>query len=186
MTPSERSTIVGVFVDRADAQRAVNDLRRANFREDQIGVIARTEREHGIPPAEVPSADAATHSKIVEGSAIGAATGAGIGALWALGISAGALPVIGPVIAGGLLMSVIASASGAAAAGLLVGALIGLGVPEEEARFYESEFTAGRTVVTVKPEGRNAEAESVLRSCGAYDMQTSAAPARAAGLRGEL
>jgi hypothetical protein len=185
MTPNERSTIVGVFVDRADAQRAVNELRRANFSEDQVGVIGRTEHEHGIPPAEVPAADAATHSKIVEGSAIGAATGAGIGALWALGISVGALPVIGPVVAGGLLMSVIASASGAAAAGLLVGALVGLGIPEEEARFYEKEFHAGRTVVTVKPEGRNSEAESILRKNGAYDMQSSAAPGRTTGLRAE-
>lgn len=186
MTPSERSTVVGVFVDRADAQRAVNELRRANFREDQIGVISRTEHEHGIPPAEVPSADAATHSKIVEGSAIGAATGAGIGALWALGISAGVLPVVGPIIAGGLLMSVLASASGSAAVGLLVGALVGLGVPEEEARFYENEFHAGRTVVTVRPEGRGSEAESILRSSGAYDMQTNASAARTAGLRTEV
>jgi hypothetical protein len=172
MTESQRSTIVGVFADRGDAQRAVNELRRTNFREDQIGVVSRT--EHGIPSAEVSSADAATHSKVAEGSAIGAATGAGIGALWALGIAANVLPGIGPIIAGGLLMSVIASAAGAGVVGGVVGALIGLGIPEEEARFYESEFTAGRTLVTVRPQGRNVEAETILRNNGAYDMQTSA------------
>ena len=81
-------------------------------------------------------------------------------------------------------MSVIASAGGAAAVGTLVGALVGLGVPEEEARYYEGEVTAGRTLVTVKSESRNFEADAILRRNGAYDMQTSADRARAAGLRG--
>jgi hypothetical protein len=182
MTSSDRATIVGVFADPGDAQRAVNELRRVNFREDQIGVISRT-TEHGIPSAEVPTTDQATHSKVVEGTAVGAATGAGIGALWALGIAAGVLPAIGPVIAGGLLMSVLASAGGAAAVGVVVGALIGLGIPEEEARFYEGEFTAGRTLVTVRTEGRNAEAEAVLRNNGAYDMQSGAGRAASTGFR---
>jgi hypothetical protein len=180
MNNHERTTIVGVFVDRNDAQRAVTDLRRSNFREDQIGVIGRG--EHGIPSAEVPAADSATHSKVVEGSAIGAATGAGIGALWALGIAAGALPAIGPVIAGGLLASILASAGGAAVVGTVVGALIGLGIPEEEARFYEGEFTSGRTLVTVKTDGRTSEAHSILRNNGAYDMQTNASRAMSGGL----
>jgi hypothetical protein len=179
MSISDRLTIVGIFANRSDAQRAVNELRQNNFREDQIGVISPG-TEFGIPAAEASAADAATHSKIAEGAAIGAATGAGIGALWALGIAASVLPPIGPVIAGGLLMSVLASAGGAAAVGTLVGALIGLGVPEEEARFYEGEVTAGRTLVTVKPDGRNFEADAILRRNGAYDMQTSADPA---GLR---
>jgi hypothetical protein len=82
--------------------------------------------------------------------------------------------VIGPVIAGGLLAAVLASAAGGAAVGVIVGALVGLGVPEEEARFYENEFHRGRTLVTVKPEGRYPEAESILRSCGGYDMHTAA------------
>jgi hypothetical protein len=180
MTENERATIVGVFTDRSDAQRAVNELRRDNFREDQIGVITRT--EHGIPPAEEWSADTSTHSKVAEGSAIGAATGAGIGALWALGIAANVLPAIGPVIAGGTLMAVLASAAGAGVVGTVVGALVGLGVPEEEARYYESEFTAGRTLVTVQTEGRYAEAYGILRNNGAYDLQTSASRTQTGGL----
>lgn len=165
MTDSSRSTLVGVFTDRSAAQRAVNELRRANFREDQIGIVARSDNSTLAP-------DAAANSKVAEGAAAGAATGAGIGALWALGIAAGMLPAIGPVIAGGLLMSVLASAGGAAAVGTLVGALVGLGIPENEATYYEGEFKAGRTLVTVKPEGRNPEAISILRSCGAYDMHS--------------
>ena len=37
MTTSDRSTVVGVFEDRAFAERAINELRQAGFSEEQIG-----------------------------------------------------------------------------------------------------------------------------------------------------
>jgi uncharacterized protein (TIGR02271 family) len=123
---------------------------------------------------------------MAEGAAAGVATGAGIGALWALGIAAGMLPAIGPVIAGGLLASVLASAAGGAAAAGIIGALIGLGIPEEDARYYEEEFKAGRTLVTVKANGRYDEALAVIRRHGGYNRTTSetaiATEARATGV----
>ena len=168
---SQRTTIVGVFSDRAEAQRAINELRRANFREEQLGVLSPEGRTTVAGDAEV---EQTTGSKVVEGAGIGAATGAGVGALWALGIAAGVLPAIGPVVAGGLLISVLASAGGAAAVGSVVGALVGLGVPEEEATYYETEFKAGRTLVTVAPEGRYDEAWRTMRACGARELHTEA------------
>src|SRR2546430_6044130 len=105
--------------------------------------------------------------------AIGAAPGCGWGAGWGWGIPGGGARGLGRVNAGGLLMSVIASAGGAAAVGTILGALVGLGIPEHEAKYYEGEFHAGRTLVTVKAEGRAADAASILRSCGAYDMQSA-------------
>jgi len=165
------TTVVGVFDDRRHAQEAVRDLKSAGFREDQIGVISRDERGNATDTT-------AEHgSKAAEGAAIGAATGAGVGALWAVGIAAGLLPAIGPVIAGGLLASLLASAAGGAAVAGIAGALIGLGVPEEEAEYYEGEFKSGRTIVTVKAENRIDEAQRILHSHGGHDMQgrTSAA-----------
>jgi len=159
-----RSTVVGVFEDRARAQKAVEELRRAGFWEDQVGVIARHSNDAGA----VTTAE--TGSKWEEGAVTGAIAGAGVGGLWALGIAAGMLPAIGPVIAGGLLASVLASAAGGAAVAGLVGALIGLGVPEEEAQYYEGEFKSGRTLVTVKADGRAEEARAILRRNGAYDV----------------
>ena len=41
MAVNERSTVVGVFNTRADAERAVDRLHRAGFRDDQIGIAAR-------------------------------------------------------------------------------------------------------------------------------------------------
>ncbi|HJT75654.1 MAG TPA: hypothetical protein VJ739_00475, partial [Gemmataceae bacterium] len=58
-------------------------------------------------------------------------------------------------------------------------ALVGLGVPEAEAPWYENEFRSGRTVVTVASEGRPEEAWSILHRFGAYN-RTFPATGRAA------
>jgi len=164
---SRNSTVVGVFTDSTKAQRVVSELKSMGFREDQIGVISHN-RDHASTVAE-----GGTHSKVGEGAAVGAATGAGVGALWALGIAAGMLPAIGPVIAGGLLASVIASAAGGAAVAGIVGALVGLGIPEEDARYYEGEVKAGRTLVTVQAGNRYDEVRSLFLRFGAYDIHSS-------------
>jgi len=168
MNTSQRSTVVGVFNDRAQAQQAVKDLRQAGFREDQIGVVAR--EGESVAGAEHVT-DKGSH--VGTGAATGVAAGAGIGALWALGIAAGILPGIGPVISGGILASILASAAGGAAIAGIAGALIGLGVPEHEAQYYENEFHQGRVLVTVKADGRYDEAWAILQRHGAYSMNTA-------------
>jgi uncharacterized protein (TIGR02271 family) len=173
MAAVSRTTAVGVFADRAEAQRAVAELKRAGFRDDQIGVVTQKHDEHAV------AGHKDTGSKAAEGAAVGAAAGAGIGAAWALGIAAGIFPPLG-VVAGGTLMAVLASAGAGAAAASVAGALIGLGIPEEEARYYEGEVKAGRTVVTVKADGRYDEAVAVLRRFGGYDMASRPVPPTAA------
>ncbi len=169
MTAKNR-TVVGVFPDRSQAQQAVAELKRVGFTDDQIGVVGRD----GVQTRSAGGDDSG-HSKAAEGAATGVAAGAGIGALWALGIAAGMLPAIGPVIAGGIFASILASAAGGAAVAGLVGALIGLGIPEEEARHYEGEVKSGRTLVTVKADGRYDEVRTLLQRFGGYDMRDSGA-----------
>jgi uncharacterized protein (TIGR02271 family) len=171
LTTKQRSTVVGVFHDPSRAQEAVRDLKQAGFHDDQIGVVA----PHAEAAGEAGTQEKGSHA--VEGAVAGVAAGAGVGALWALGIAAGFLPVIGPVIAGGLLASVLASAAGGAAIAGIVGALVGLGIPEEEAHYYEGEVKSGRTIVTVKADGRSDEAWAVLHRHGAYNRQTQNATA---------
>jgi hypothetical protein len=50
----------------------------------------------------------------------------------------------------------------------VLGALIGLGIPEDEAQFYDREFRSGRTIVTVRPHQRYDEAVDILHRYGAY------------------
>lgn len=70
--------------------------------------------------------------------------------MWAIGVAAGLLPAIGPVIAGGLLAAIAVGAGAGAATGLIVGAFVGLGVSDEEAAYYDEEFKKGRTIVVVQ------------------------------------
>lgn len=165
MAVATRTTAVGVFTDRAQAQRAVQDLRVAGFSDDQIGVTHRNDERTGTD-AET------TDTYAGEGAVAGVVGGAGVGALWGLGIAAGLLPAIGPVIAGGTLAAILASAATGAAAAGLVGALIGMGVPEEEAKYYESEFQEGRTIVTVNAGVRYDEARAILNRNTGYDWSS--------------
>jgi uncharacterized protein (TIGR02271 family) len=185
---SKTKTVVGVFERQDDAQAAVRELRDAGFREDQIGVITRDSQKKGKAKASKRGAHAA------EGAGIGLAAGAGIGALYGLGLVSGvALPVIGPAIAAGTLATILGSAAAGAAIAGVAGALIGLGIPEEDARYYESEVHAGRTVVTVKANGRADEAWAILSRHGAYNRasceaqtaRTTTTSGRAASAAGE-
>ena len=65
------------------------------------------------------------------------------------GVGALAIPGIGPIILEEALASTLAGAGIGAAAGGLIGALAGIGVPEEDARHFERGFQEGGVLVTV-------------------------------------
>jgi len=180
MTKSKQKVAVGVFESRAEADRAVEELERAGFRRDQIGVAARnadgSAKETSKGDAELENAGT--------GLAAGAAAGAGIGGLIGLGVVAGVVPVIGPAIAAGTLGVILSNAAGGAAIAGLTGALIGWGMTKEDAAFYESEMKAGRYLVTVHTDDRFEEAWRILHIHGAYNRQTPrAATTSTAGQR---
>jgi uncharacterized protein (TIGR02271 family) len=172
-TSKRTRAIVGVFKDRADAERAVEELRRAGFRDSQIG-IASADRARGGRKKK-----GETYAE--EGAATGILAGAGAGALVGLGVMAGVIPVIGPAIAGGTLGILLSNAAAGAAAVGLAGALLGFGVPEEEAAWYEGELKAGRTLVTVKATGRQDEAREILRCHGGYEWGSATTTTAARG-----
>jgi hypothetical protein len=158
-----RTSAVAAFADRDRAKDAIAALRRNGFSDDQIGLLGPYERvttdRSGLP-------NDPTNSKWEEGAGLGAAGGAAIGLGLGAAVMAGLLGPLG-VVAGGPLVALLASAGTGAAAGSVVGGLIGLGVPEEEARWYESEVTSGRTLVTVHDaDDRIDEARRILRDHG--------------------
>jgi len=164
MVTTERSTLVGVFQNRDDAAEAVNDLQRAGFRDEEIGFVAR-----GAEPEGGTAAPEGGETHTGERETAGAIGGGVVGGL--LGAAAAALiPGIGPVLAGGILASALVGAGAGAAAGGLLGVLTGMGVGDEEARHYESEFQSGRTLVTVRADDRRQEAVDILERHGAADV----------------
>ena len=163
MTMTERTTAVGVFTDRAQAEQAINDLHNLGFSDRQIGYIVRD--------ANGDRSDVAPAGSHTEEIAAGVAGGGILGGI--LGAAASLLiPGFGPAIAGGILAATLGGVAIGAAAGGLVAALTDLGVPPEEADYYQSEFETGRILVTVQAPGRQQEALEVLRRNGAYDAST--------------
>jgi hypothetical protein len=167
----ERRTAAGLFPDRARAEQAIDALKAAGFTGDQIGVALRDRTAQGVLLEE-------TGTQVAEEAATTGALGGGLlGGLTGLLIGIGALviPGLGPVIAGGVLATAFGVAGGTAvagagigaAAGGVLGALAGLGMPESEARYFETGFRAGGVLVTVEAGARVLEAMAILDRSGA-------------------
>lgn len=73
-------------------------------------------------------------------------------------------------------MGILGGAVIGATAGGVLGGLAGMGIPEEEAQYYSSEFQAGRHLVTVRANRGYDEAREILSRRGAYDIQTRGEP----------
>jgi uncharacterized protein (TIGR02271 family) len=159
---ADRNTVVGLFDHQTEAEAAINALKAAGYPERDIGVAMRDRASQG----ELAEG---TGTQAAEGAASGAVGGGVVGGVIGLlgGLGALVIPGLGPIFAAGWLGSTLAGAGIGAAAGGIIGGLVGLGVPEDEARHFEQGVKEGRVLVTVKAEGRAAEAAEILRRHGA-------------------
>ncbi|MBV9170535.1 MAG: YsnF/AvaK domain-containing protein [Chloroflexi bacterium] len=178
-TTSNRSTVVGVFEDPSAARRAIDALKEAGFRGDDISVLT-PEKEDARAVAE----DTGTHAG--GGAATGAVVGGLLGGLggWLIGIGALAIPGVGPFIAAGAFATALGGAAVGAGVGAVAGALVGMGVPQEHAEYYEGEVRQGRSLVTVRAPQRYDEAQRIMRQQGAYDIETRDQPRTAGRVEG--
>jgi hypothetical protein len=175
MIAATSTTVVGVFNNRTDAERAIEELGRAGFTSGQIGMMSQAPEPDAATPPNVETDQVAT------GALVGVAAGAGIGGLVGLGVLAGVVPIVGPAIAAGTLGTLISNAAGGAAIVGVSGALIAWGVPEDHAKFYESQLKAGRVIVSVTTADHCEKARTILERHGAFNHQLLAkAPCREA------
>lgn len=82
------------------------------------------------------------------------------------------IPGVGPLLAVGVLASVLGFGAAGVATGGILGAMVGLGISEREAQVYEREFNAGRAIVTVRAGQRVSEARGILGRHGADNILT--------------
>jgi hypothetical protein len=159
--------VFGIATSEAQAQRIANQLKAAGFSGNDISVLF---------PDKAGSRDFAheQHTKAPEGAAAGAGTGGlvGGGLGWLVGIGALAIPGVGPFIAAGPIMAALAGAAVGAAAGGLTGALVGLGIPEYEAKQYEGKILKGNILISVHTETSDEvdRAKEILKREGAEDI----------------
>lgn len=145
MTNNElKKAAFGIFSSVTSADMGVLGLKQAGFLAGEISAL--------IPEGE--STRELAHvkgSKAPEGATTGGATGAvlGGGLGWLIGIGSLAIPGVGPLIAAGPIMAALAGASIGTAVGAISGSLIGMGIPEYEAKLYEGHVKDGGVLVSV-------------------------------------
>jgi hypothetical protein len=152
--------IVGVFDDRIAAEQAIDRLHQAGFKEDQLGFVIRGADD--VAGGMIVDAEGTKDGK---GAMTGAVTGGILGGVVAAAIAV-LIPGVGPVVAGGVMAAFFGGAIAGTAVGGIFGAMTGLGISEEEARYYDKEFQSGRAIVAVKPNGRAAEVADILTRSG--------------------
>jgi len=158
------------LVERADqAEAIVSRLRSAGFAPHEISVL--------FPDTPTARRFAIEHNtKAPEAAVVGASTGTLIGGTIGLlaGIGALAIPGLGPFIAAGPLMAVLSGAAIGAGALGIAGALVGMGIPETEAKQYEAKVKAGHLLLAVHSEdpGERKRAEDVFTQAHAEDIST--------------
>ncbi|WP_017297692.1 general stress protein [Nodosilinea nodulosa] len=138
---TQHNRAVGLFSTRQEAERAMHRLRDTGFHMDRISIVAKsgeglkdlTSDNANYDPNKPKSEQA--KGGATAGVAVGAATGGAIGLIGSLGVLA--IPGVGPAAeVGFLLASTLLGGGIGAASGGLLGALIGWGVPEERANYY--------------------------------------------------
>ncbi|MGM0904049.1 MAG: general stress protein [Bacillota bacterium] len=147
MTSENVIQIVGIYDSEAKAVQAVEELKKQGYAQEDISMITNNKEMLEKLGIEEP-----TRSKMNEGAKTGAATGSLIGGLAGLlaGFGAFTIPGIGPILAAGPIAAAFVGGSAGIGIGGITGALIGLGIPEEEANRYEQEMQKEKILVIVE------------------------------------
>jgi hypothetical protein len=149
-TQQEPGLVTGLFTDKDSSERAYETLRARGYSDDEIDVIMSEETRNKYY-ANDPGSELG--NKAAEGAGVGGAIGAGLGAviggIAAIGTNL-VLPGIGLVVWGPIAAAVAGAGAGGITGGL-AGALIGMGIPEDRAKLYETGIKEGGTVMGVTP-----------------------------------
>ena len=172
-------TVVGLFDDRDDAQRAVKDFLDNDFPSDRISII--TSDPNGEFVNHKVDSEGGTHA--AEGFLTGAVSGAILGGAFGALVGAGVLffPPLGLIAAGPVAAAIAGAGVGALGAGLL-GALVGLGIPEEHANTYAEAIRRGSCLVSLEVNDVDLfRANEIMKKRGAVDVYQRAAYYRQQG-----
>lgn len=164
---SKNTAVFGVYADRAAAEEGVETLCGAGFRNTDVSVL--------FP--ENPGTKDFGHeknTKAPEGATSGVVAGGITGGVlgWLTGIGALAIPGIGPLIAAGPIVAVLAGVGAVGTLGGVIGALVGCGFPEYEARRYVGRIREGGVLLSVHCDSAAwvKKAKDILHITGAQEV----------------
>jgi hypothetical protein len=166
----KNTAVFGIYPTYAAVDAAVDALRSAGFRNTDISVMF---------PENEGTKDFAhkKETKAPEGATTGGGTGIVVGGAigWLAGIGALAIPGLGPFIAAGPIVAALAGAGAGGTVGALAGALIGMGIPEYEAKRYEGRVKNGGILLSVHSDNSEwtKKAKHILEGSGAQDVSST-------------
>jgi hypothetical protein len=164
------TAVFGIYQTRDAVESAVREFQTEGFRSTDISILV---------PQNLGSKDFAHEkaTKAPEGVTAGAGSGAVIGGTlgWLAGIGALAVPGIGPLIAAGPIVAALAGIGAVGAIGGIAGALIGLGIPEYEAKRYEGRVRKGGILLSVHADNHDwvKKAKVILERTGAQEISST-------------
>jgi hypothetical protein len=156
--------------NREQAESIVDALKSADFPSTDISVLL---------PDTSGTRDFAheQNTKVPEGATTGVVAGMGTGAIlgWLAGIGTLAIPGVGPFIAAGPIMAALGGAAVVGATGGIIGALVGMGIPEYEAKHYDGKVNSGNTLISVHTDDSDQEKDvrAIYERLGAEDIKSS-------------
>jgi hypothetical protein len=164
------TAVFGIYPTYDAVDAAVEALRAAGYRSTDISVLL-PKNEGNKDLAHVRA------SKAPEGASAGAGSGALLGGTlgWLAGIGALAVPGLGPLIAAGPIVAMLAGAGAGGAIGGVTGALVGAGIPEYEAKRYEGRVRHGGILLSVHADDSQwaRKAREILERTGAEDISVT-------------
>jgi hypothetical protein len=166
METTNQTLVVAIFPNRGAAEKAMDSLRHAEIEEKYIHVAGP-----GEPLHEDTSATAKLEKQSEKGAVRGAVVGGAAGAL-AGAVATGIIPGIGPILAGGILAGILGGAATGAAVGTYAGPFVALGASETDAKQWEGELKAGRTMVMVQAGEKIEQGLLILQRHGGEFVRT--------------
>ena len=162
--------VLGLYSTRRQVENAVDELKAQGFRNTDVSVLFSE---------NVGTKDFAHEkgTKAPEGLATGATSGAVVGGTlgWLAGIGALAIPGVGPLIAAGPIIGALTGVGVGGTVGGIAGGLIGLGIPEYEAKRYEGRIKSGNILLSVHADDSSwvNKAERILKDTGADNISST-------------
>lgn len=164
------STSVFCTATPLQVETAMHHLKKAGFRSEDISVLMANR-------GETKDFAINNQTKAPEGAVAGTGTGAIVGGAlgWLVGIGALAIPGLGAFIAAGPIMAAMSGVAVGGALGSLTGALIGMGIPEFEAKKYEGKVKEGSALISVHSDDIPSidRAKEIFESIGASNITTA-------------
>jgi hypothetical protein len=167
-----KKTVLGLLDNHGDAQKAVDELLQNGFRKADIGVVSSRMVDETMAAA----------SGATKGMALGGVAGMLLAAATLL------IPGIGPVLAAGPALTLLAGTTFGAVTGGLIMGLTEKGVPEADAQFYAEGLRRGGTLIIVvaRNDERAERAVEILKRHGAVDVEQRTAEWKALGWNGKF